>query len=117
MLLEVVGGCSTTSTVGHAERGKVVGTCYDGNPQTRWWVLEMKGAIKLKKSYRACVALGTLEAADRYQQSHIPFSCFCARVIDEAKSYVLEEFSEAMEKDCLKVVRNPKFLKALGCPG
>lgn len=45
----------------------VAGACRCGNPKTRWWTLEMEGAIMLKEeSYQAC---GTLEAADQYWQA------------------------------------------------
>ncbi|TWW61026.1 hypothetical protein D4764_05G0011160 [Takifugu flavidus] len=47
---------------------KVVGACRGGNARTRWWTLVVRDAVRLKKeSYRALLACGTPEAADRYQ--------------------------------------------------
>ncbi|TWW81749.1 hypothetical protein D4764_01G0015640 [Takifugu flavidus] len=45
---------------------KVVGACRGGNARTRWWTPAVRDAVKLKKeSYRALLACGTPEAADR----------------------------------------------------
>uniref|UniRef100_A0A669BJZ3 Reverse transcriptase domain-containing protein n=1 Tax=Oreochromis niloticus TaxID=8128 RepID=A0A669BJZ3_ORENI len=75
---------------------KVVGACRGGNPRTKWWTPEVKGATRLKKeSYRAWLACGTPEAADRYRQA----KWNAARAMAEAKTRVWEEFGEAMEKD------------------
>ncbi|KAI3364919.1 hypothetical protein L3Q82_001099 [Scortum barcoo] len=61
----------------------------DGHP-------EVKGAVRLKKeTYRAWMACGTPEAADGYQQARWN----AAWAVAEAKTWVWEEFSEAMEKD------------------
>ncbi|KAK3539492.1 hypothetical protein QTP70_009044 [Hemibagrus guttatus] len=44
---------------------KVSGAGRGGNPQTQWWTLEVRDAVKLKKeSYRAWLAQGTPEAAE-----------------------------------------------------
>ncbi|KAK3529719.1 hypothetical protein QTP86_000825 [Hemibagrus guttatus] len=49
---------------------KVSGAGRGGNPQTQWWTLEVRDAVKLKKeSYRACLARGTPEAAEAYRQA------------------------------------------------
>ncbi|TWW52971.1 hypothetical protein D4764_0013940, partial [Takifugu flavidus] len=46
---------------------KVVGACRGGNARTRWWTPAVRNAVKLKKeSYRALLACGTPEAADRF---------------------------------------------------
>ncbi|XP_076740219.1 uncharacterized protein LOC143418639 [Maylandia zebra] len=75
---------------------KVVGACRGGNPRTKWWTPEVKGATRLKKeSYRAWLACGTPEAADRYRQAKRN----AARAVAEAKTRVWEELGEAMEKD------------------
>ena len=56
----------------------------------------MREAVKLKKeSYRAFLASGTLEAADRYRQAKRS----AALVVAEAKTRAWEEFGEAMEND------------------
>lgn len=89
----------STSIVEAAARScgrKVSGACRGGNPRTRWWTPEVKDAVKLKKeSYRAWLARGTPEAADRYRQAKRT----AARVVVEAKTRAWEEFGEAMEKD------------------
>ncbi|KAK3529813.1 hypothetical protein QTP86_006010 [Hemibagrus guttatus] len=75
---------------------KVSGAGRGGNPQTQWWTLEVRDAVKLKKeSYRAWLARGTPEAAEAYQQAKRT----TAVVVSEAKTRVWEEFGEAMEKD------------------
>ncbi|KAK3521565.1 hypothetical protein QTP70_013096 [Hemibagrus guttatus] len=75
---------------------KVSGAGRGGNPRTQWWTLEVRDAVKLKKeSYQACLARGTPEAAEAYQQAKRT----AAGVVSEAKTQVWEEFSEAMEKD------------------
>ncbi|KAK3567248.1 hypothetical protein QTP86_015079 [Hemibagrus guttatus] len=67
-----------------------------GNSRTRWWTLEVRDAVKLKKeSYRAWLARGTPEAAEAYWQAKRT----AAQVVSEAKTRVWEEFGEAMEKD------------------
>ncbi|KAK3575581.1 hypothetical protein QTP86_030516 [Hemibagrus guttatus] len=67
-----------------------------GNPRTQWWTLEVRDAVKLKKeSYRAWLARGTPEAAEAYRQAKQT----TAVVVSEAKTWVWEEFGEAMEKD------------------
>ncbi|TWW59397.1 hypothetical protein D4764_06G0009270 [Takifugu flavidus] len=46
---------------------KVVGACRGGNAQTSWWTPAVRDAVKLKKEpYRALLACGTPEAADRF---------------------------------------------------
>uniref|UniRef100_A0A3Q3X9E9 HAT C-terminal dimerisation domain-containing protein n=1 Tax=Mola mola TaxID=94237 RepID=A0A3Q3X9E9_MOLML len=75
---------------------KVAGASRGGNPRTRWWTPEVKGAVKLKKeTYRSWLACGTPEAADSYRQAKRS----AARVVTEAKTRVWEEFGEAMEQD------------------
>jgi len=62
---------------------KVSGACRGGNPRTWWWTPEVKDAVKLKKeSYRAWLACGTPEAADRYRQAKRT----AAHVVVEAKT-------------------------------
>uniref|UniRef100_A0A8C9TU99 Islet cell autoantigen 1 like n=1 Tax=Scleropages formosus TaxID=113540 RepID=A0A8C9TU99_SCLFO len=62
-----------SSIVGAAVRScghKVSGACRGGNPRTRWWTPEVRDAVKLKKEfYRAWLAHGTPEAADRYRRA------------------------------------------------
>ncbi|KAK3509336.1 hypothetical protein QTP70_029059 [Hemibagrus guttatus] len=49
---------------------KVSGAGRGGNPQTQWWTLEVRDAVKLKKEpYRAWLAQGTPEAAEAYRQA------------------------------------------------
>ncbi len=56
----------------------------------------VKEAVKLKKqAFRAWLAQGSSEAADRYQEARRA----AASVVAEAKTWVWEEFREAMEKD------------------
>ncbi|KAK3523969.1 hypothetical protein QTP70_017490, partial [Hemibagrus guttatus] len=75
---------------------KVSGAGRGGNPQTQWWTLEVRDAIKLKKeSYRAWLARGTPDAAEAYWEAKQT----TAVVVSEAKTRVWEEFGEAMEKD------------------
>uniref|UniRef100_A0A672ZD16 Reverse transcriptase domain-containing protein n=1 Tax=Sphaeramia orbicularis TaxID=375764 RepID=A0A672ZD16_9TELE len=75
---------------------KVSGACCGGNPRTRWWTLEVRDAVKLKKeSYRALLARGTPEAADGYRKAKRA----AARAVVEAKTQVWVEFGEAMEED------------------
>ncbi|KAK3538885.1 hypothetical protein QTP86_018754 [Hemibagrus guttatus] len=75
---------------------KVSGASCGGNPRTQWWTLEVRDAVKLKKeSYRAWLARGTPEAAEAYRQAKRT----TAVVVSEAKTWVWEEFGEAMEKD------------------
>uniref|UniRef100_A0A3Q3T275 Reverse transcriptase domain-containing protein n=1 Tax=Mastacembelus armatus TaxID=205130 RepID=A0A3Q3T275_9TELE len=91
----------STSIVNAAARScgrKVSGACRGGNPRTRWWTPEVRDAVKLKKeSYRAWLACGTSEAADRYRRAKRA----AAQAVMEAKTRVWEEFGEAMEKDYL----------------
>ncbi|KAK3562016.1 hypothetical protein QTP86_024486 [Hemibagrus guttatus] len=75
---------------------KVSGAGRGGNPQTQWWTLEVRDAVKLKKeSYRAWLARGTPEAAEAYRQAKRT----TVLVVSEAKTRFWEEFGEAMEKD------------------
>ncbi|KAK3556749.1 hypothetical protein QTP70_016703 [Hemibagrus guttatus] len=89
----------STSIVDAAIRScgrKVSGAGRGGNPRTQWWTLEVRDAVKLKKeSYRAWLARGTPEAAEAYRQAKQT----TAVVVSEAKTWVWEEFGEAMEKD------------------
>ncbi|TWW74408.1 hypothetical protein D4764_14G0004110 [Takifugu flavidus] len=62
---------------------KVVGACRGGNARTRWWAPAVRDAVWLKKeSYRALLACGTPEAADRYRQAKRS----AATVVAEAKT-------------------------------
>ncbi|KAK3508751.1 hypothetical protein QTP70_004231 [Hemibagrus guttatus] len=75
---------------------KVSGASHGGNPQTQWWTLEVRDAIKLKKeSYQAWLARGTPETAEASWQAKRTAD----GVVSEAKTRVWEEFGEAMEKD------------------
>ncbi|TWW73438.1 hypothetical protein D4764_15G0008320 [Takifugu flavidus] len=81
---------------------KVVGACHGGNARTCWWtpagsgIATVRDAVRLKKElYRALLACGTPEAADRYQQAKRSASTAVA----EAKTRAWEEFGEAMEID------------------
>nr|XP_049618290.1 E3 SUMO-protein ligase PIAS2 isoform X1 [Syngnathus scovelli]XP_049618292.1 E3 SUMO-protein ligase PIAS2 isoform X1 [Syngnathus scovelli]XP_049618293.1 E3 SUMO-protein ligase PIAS2 isoform X1 [Syngnathus scovelli] len=75
---------------------KVVGACRGGNPRTRWWTPAVRDAVKLKnESYRAVLACGTPEAADRYRMAKRN----AASAVAEAKTRAWEEFGEAMEND------------------
>ena len=97
-IMESDGAMFHAATVNAAARScgtKVAGASRGGNPRTRWWTPELKGAVKLsKKTYRSWLACGTPEAADSYCQAKQ-----CApRVVTEANTRV-REFGEAMEKD------------------
>ena len=89
----------STSIVDAAVRScgrKVSGACHGGNPRIRWRTPEARDAVKLKKeSYRAWLAQGNPEAADRYQQAKRA----AVRAVAEAKTQVWEKFGEAMEED------------------
>uniref|UniRef100_A0A8C6KVF0 Endonuclease/exonuclease/phosphatase domain-containing protein n=1 Tax=Nothobranchius furzeri TaxID=105023 RepID=A0A8C6KVF0_NOTFU len=75
---------------------KVAGASRGGNPRTRWWTPEVRGAVRLKKeAYRAWLVCGSPEAADRYRIAKRG----AAVAVAEAKSRAWEEFGEAMEKD------------------
>ncbi|KAK3559257.1 hypothetical protein QTP86_008827 [Hemibagrus guttatus] len=57
---------TTIRSCGH----KVSGAGRGSNPQTQWWTLEVRDAVKLKKeSYRAWFAQWTPEAAEAYRQA------------------------------------------------
>ncbi|KAK3574013.1 hypothetical protein QTP86_034352 [Hemibagrus guttatus] len=95
---------------------KVSGAGRGGNPRTQWWTLEVRDAVKLKKeSYRAWLAWGTPEAAEAYRQAKQT----AAQVVSEAKTWVWEEFSEAMEKDYRtasgKFWQTVRCLRRAGC--
>ena len=75
---------------------KVIGACRGGNPRTRWWTPGVREAVKLKKeAFRAWLAQGSPEAADRYRQARRA----AAAAVADAKTRTWEEFGEAMEKD------------------
>ena len=75
---------------------KVAGAGRGGNPRTRWWTPEVKGAVKLKKeAYRSWLACRSPEAADRYRLAKRS----AAEAVAEAKTRSWEEFGEAMEED------------------
>ncbi|KAK3534690.1 hypothetical protein QTP86_020345 [Hemibagrus guttatus] len=89
---------------------KVSGAGRGSNPLTQWWTLEVRNAVKLKKeSYRAWLARGTLEAAEVYRQAKQA----AAWVVSEAKTWVWEEFGEAMEKDYRTT--SGKFWQTIRC--
>ncbi|TWW75358.1 hypothetical protein D4764_13G0000200 [Takifugu flavidus] len=70
--------------------------CRGGNARTRWWTPVVRDAVRLKKeSYRALLACGTPEAADRYRQAKRS----AATAVAEAKTRAWEEFGETMEND------------------
>ena len=62
-----------------------------GGEQETW----VRGAVRLKESYQAWLACGTLEAADRYCQAKRA----AALAVSDAKTSVWEEFGEAMENN------------------
>ena len=75
---------------------KAVGACRGGNQRTRWWTPAVKEAVRLKKeAFRAWLAQGSPETADRYRQARRA----AASAVTKAKTQVWEEFGEAMEKD------------------
>ncbi|XP_078030984.1 uncharacterized protein LOC144466919 [Epinephelus lanceolatus] len=75
---------------------KAAGASHGGNPRTRWWTPEVRGAVRLKKeAYRAWLVCGSPEAADGYRRAKRS----AAAAVAEAKTRAWEEFSEAMEKD------------------
>ena len=75
---------------------KAVGACHGGNLRTRWWTPAVKEAVRLKKeAFRAWLAQGSPETADRYRQARRA----AASAVTKAKTRVWEEFGEAMEKD------------------
>ncbi|KAK3571583.1 hypothetical protein QTP86_014552, partial [Hemibagrus guttatus] len=99
-------GVVTIRSCGH----KVSGAGRGGNPQTQWWTLEVRDAVKLKKeSYQAWLARGTPEAAEAYRQAKRT----AARMVSEAKTWVWEEFGEAMEKNYWTA--SGKFWQAVRC--
>lgn len=64
-------------------RRGVVGGGRGVNPQNRWWTTAGRDAVRLKKeSYRAFLACGTPETADRYRQA----KWSVARMVTEAKT-------------------------------
>ncbi|TWW78062.1 R2DM Retrovirus-related Pol polyprotein from type II retrotransposable element [Takifugu flavidus] len=75
---------------------KAAGAGRGGNPRTRWWTPEVRGAVKLKKeAYRSGLVCGSPEAADRYRLA----KRVAAATVAEAKTRAWEEFGEAMEED------------------
>ncbi|TWW77409.1 hypothetical protein D4764_12G0007990 [Takifugu flavidus] len=75
---------------------KAAGAGRGGNPRTRWWTPEVRGAVRLKKeAYRSWLVCGSPEAADRYRLAKQA----AAKKVAEAKTQVWEEFGEAMEED------------------
>ncbi|KAM9812086.1 uncharacterized protein ACBT44_011417 isoform 1-T7 [Syngnathus typhle] len=74
---------------------KVIGACRGGYPRTRWWTPAVRDAVKLKESYRAVLACGTPEAADRYRVAKRK----AVSAVAEAKTRTWEEFGDAMEND------------------
>ncbi|XP_041673427.1 RLA class II histocompatibility antigen, DP alpha-1 chain-like [Cheilinus undulatus] len=94
---------------------KVVGACHGGNPRTRWWTPAVRDVIKLKKeSYRAFLACGTPEAADRYWQA----KQFVASEVAKAITRTWEELGKAMEKDfCMVLVHHQASQEGEASPG
>ncbi|TWW57341.1 hypothetical protein D4764_07G0000600 [Takifugu flavidus] len=83
---------------------KVVGACRGGNARTRWWTPAVRDAVKLKKeSYRALLACGTPEAADRYRQA----KWSAATAVAEAKTRAWEVFGEDRWKEYFEDLLNP----------
>uniref|UniRef100_A0A8C6M635 Reverse transcriptase domain-containing protein n=1 Tax=Nothobranchius furzeri TaxID=105023 RepID=A0A8C6M635_NOTFU len=75
---------------------KVAGVSRGGNPRTRWWTSEVRGAVRLKKEVcRAWLVCGSPEATDRYRIAKRG----AAVAVAKAKSRTWEEFGEAMKKD------------------
>lgn len=75
---------------------KAAGASRGGNPRTRWWTPEVRGAVRLKKeAYRAWLVCGSPEAADGYRRAQRS----AAAAVVEAKTRAWEEFSEATEED------------------
>ena len=76
----------------------VVGACRGGNLRTHWWTPAVKEAVKQKKdAFWAWLAQGSPEAADGYRQARQARAA--ASAVTEAKTWVWEEFGEAIEKD------------------
>ena len=66
---------------------KAVGACHGGNPRTRWWTPAVKEAVRLKKeAFRAWLAQGSPETADRYRQARRAV----ASAVTKAKTRVWE---------------------------
>ncbi|TWW77345.1 hypothetical protein D4764_12G0007350 [Takifugu flavidus] len=81
---------------------KAAGAGRGGNPRTRWWTPEVRGAVKLKKEvYRSWLVCGSPKAADRYRLA----KRVVAATVAEAKTRAWEEFSEAMEEDFRSALR------------
>jgi len=73
---------------------KAVGACRE--ERNRWWTPVVKEAVRLKKeAFRAWLAQGSPETADGYREA----GRAVASAVTEAKTWVWEEFGEAMEKD------------------
>lgn len=81
----------------------MVGACHSGKPQTRWWTLEVNGAIKVKKENQAWLANGTLEAADGYWQAK-QNATLC-----KAKIQVWDEFGQGHCGRCTDRRRRKDF--------
>ncbi|KAI3367011.1 hypothetical protein L3Q82_009640 [Scortum barcoo] len=71
-------------------------SCRGSNPRTQCWTPEIRDAVKLKKeSYWAMLACGIPNAVDGYRQAKQA----AAQAVLEAKTWIWEEFGEAMEED------------------
>lgn len=74
---------------------KVVGAFNGGNLRTHWWMPAVKEAVHLKKEdIQAWLAQWFPEAADLNQEVRKA----TASVVSEAKTWVWEEFGEAMRR-------------------
>jgi len=58
-----------------------------GNPRTQWWTPGVREAVNLKEAFRAWLAQGSPEAADRYRQTRRA----AAAVVADAKTRAWEE--------------------------
>ncbi|TWW77416.1 hypothetical protein D4764_12G0008060 [Takifugu flavidus] len=68
---------------------KAAGAGRSGNPRTRWWTPEVRGAVRLKKeAYRSWLVCGSPEAADRYRLA----KRVAAATVEEAKTRAWKEF-------------------------
>ncbi|TWW73420.1 hypothetical protein D4764_15G0008140 [Takifugu flavidus] len=75
---------------------KAAGAGRGGNPRTRWWTPEVRGAIRLKKeAYTSWLVCGSPEAADWYSLA----KRVAAATVTETKTRAWEEFGEAIEED------------------
>ncbi len=90
--LHSVSGCSELQSEGH----QVINACHGSNTRSHQWTLVVKKSIKLKKeAFWAWLAQGSPEVVDRYREARKT----TASAVAEAKTWMREEFGEAIEKD------------------